>query len=163
MPTSAASYAPATSSPRSTHLSWSSRCEQAQQQLAQTRAALGLAKADLARWKSLAADSAVSREELDQKTAAYDAAVANSGAAEANVKRLTETQRFTKVDRAVQRRDHGAQRRYRLADLAEWRDERVDHGGRRAVVCGRGQPCSASRRPIPCACTSRFRRPTRWR
>jgi membrane fusion protein (multidrug efflux system) len=71
--------------------------EQAQQQLAQTRAALGLAKADLARWKSLAADSAVSREELDQKTAAYDAAVANSGAAEANLKRLTETQRFTKV------------------------------------------------------------------
>ena len=71
--------------------------EQAQQQLAQTRAALGLAKADLARWQSLAADSAVSREELDQKTAAYDAAVANSGAAEANVRRLTETQRFTKV------------------------------------------------------------------
>jgi RND family efflux transporter MFP subunit len=71
--------------------------EQAQQQLAQTHAALGLAKADLARWKSLAADSAVSREELDQKTAAYDAAVANSGAAEANLRRLTETQRFTKV------------------------------------------------------------------
>lgn len=71
--------------------------EQAQQQLAQTRAALGLAKADLARWQSLAADSAVSREELDQKTAAYDAAVANSGAAEANLRRLTETQRFTKV------------------------------------------------------------------
>jgi RND family efflux transporter MFP subunit len=71
--------------------------QQAQQQLAQTRAALGLAKADLTRWQSLAADSAVSREELDQKSAAYDAAVANSGAAEANVKRLTETQRFTKV------------------------------------------------------------------
>jgi RND family efflux transporter MFP subunit len=71
--------------------------QQAQQQLAQTRAALGLAKADLARWQSLAADSAVSREELDQKTAAYDAAVANSGAAEANLRRLTETQRFTKV------------------------------------------------------------------
>lgn len=71
--------------------------EQAQQQLAQTRAALGLAKADLARWKTLAADSAVSREELDQKTAAYDAAVANSGAAEANLRRLSETQRFTRV------------------------------------------------------------------
>lgn len=71
--------------------------QQAQQQLAQTRAALGLAKADLARWQSLAADSAVSREELDQKTAAYDAALANSGAAEANLRRLTETQRFTKV------------------------------------------------------------------
>lgn len=71
--------------------------QQAQQQLAQTRAALGLAKANLARWQSLAADSAVSREELDQKTAAYDAAVANSGAAEANLRRLIETQRFTKV------------------------------------------------------------------
>jgi len=71
--------------------------EQAQQQLAQTRASLGLAKADLARWKSLAADSAVSREELDQKSAAYDAALANSGAAEANVRRLTETRRFTRV------------------------------------------------------------------
>ena len=71
--------------------------EQAQQQLAQTRASLGLAKADLARWKSLAADSAVSREELDQKNAAYEAALANSGAAEANVRRLTETRRFTRV------------------------------------------------------------------
>jgi membrane fusion protein, multidrug efflux system len=71
--------------------------EQAQQQLAQTRASLGLAKADLARWKSLAADSAVSREELDQKNAAYDAALANSGAAEANVRRLTETRRFARV------------------------------------------------------------------
>lgn len=71
--------------------------QQAQSQLAQTKAALGLAKADLARWKALAADSAVSREELDQKTAAYEAAEANSGAAEANLRRLTETQRFTKV------------------------------------------------------------------
>ena len=71
--------------------------EQAQQQLAQTHASLGLAKADLARWKSLAADSAVSREELDQKNAAYEAALANTGAAEANVRRLTETRRFTHV------------------------------------------------------------------
>src|SRR5690349_10121937 len=71
--------------------------EQAQQLLAQTRASLGLAKADLARWKSLAADSAVSSQELDQKDAAYQAALANSGAAEANVRRLTETRRFTRV------------------------------------------------------------------
>jgi RND family efflux transporter MFP subunit len=71
--------------------------QQAQQQVAQTQAALGLAKADLTRWRSLAADSAVSREELDQKTAAYDAAVANNGAAQANVRRLTEMQRFTRV------------------------------------------------------------------
>lgn len=71
--------------------------EQATQQLAQTRAALGLAKADLDRWKELAADSAVSREEYDQKAAAYQQAVANTGAAEANLRRLTETQHFTQV------------------------------------------------------------------
>ncbi|MEO6878970.1 MAG: efflux RND transporter periplasmic adaptor subunit, partial [Gemmatimonadaceae bacterium] len=71
--------------------------QQAQHQVAQTHATLGLATADLARWRQLAADSAVSREELDQKTAAYDAAAANSGAAEANVRRLTEMQRFTRV------------------------------------------------------------------
>ena len=71
--------------------------QQATQQLAQTRAALGLAKADLARWKVLAADSAVSREEYDQKVAAHDAAAANSGAAEANLRRLTQTLQFTRV------------------------------------------------------------------
>jgi RND family efflux transporter MFP subunit len=71
--------------------------QQSQHQLAQAQAALGLAKADLARWRVLAADSAVSREELDQKTAAYDAAAANSAGAESNVRRLTEMQRFTHV------------------------------------------------------------------
>ncbi len=71
--------------------------QQAQAQLAQTHAALGLAKADLARWKALAADSAVSREEYDQKSAAYDAAVANSGAAEANVRRLMQMHQYTRV------------------------------------------------------------------
>jgi RND family efflux transporter MFP subunit len=71
--------------------------QQATHQVAQTHATLGLAKADLARWKELAADSAVSREEFDQKSAAYDVAVANAGAAEANLRRLTELQRFTRV------------------------------------------------------------------
>ncbi|HEY4130308.1 MAG TPA: efflux RND transporter periplasmic adaptor subunit [Gemmatimonadaceae bacterium] len=71
--------------------------QQAQAQLAQTHAALGLAKADLARWKSLAADSAVSREEYDQKSAAYDAAVANSNAADANVRRLGQMHAYTRV------------------------------------------------------------------
>ncbi|HTR78179.1 MAG TPA: biotin/lipoyl-binding protein, partial [Gemmatimonadaceae bacterium] len=62
--------------------------EQAQHQVAQTRAALGLARADLDRWKLLAADSAVTREEYDQKQAAFDAATANTGAADANLQRL---------------------------------------------------------------------------
>lgn len=71
--------------------------QQAQAQLAQTRAALGLAKADLERWKQLAGDSAVTGQELDQKRAAYDAAVANTGAAEANVRRLIQERQYTKV------------------------------------------------------------------
>lgn len=70
---------------------------QAEHQVAQARAATGLARTDLARWKLLASDSAVTRQELDQKQAAYDAAVANGGAAEANLQRLVETQNFAHV------------------------------------------------------------------
>ncbi len=71
--------------------------QQARAQLAQTRAALSLARADLERWKQLAGDSAVTSQELDQKRAAYDAAVANTSAAEANVRRLEQTRQYTRV------------------------------------------------------------------
>ncbi|MEO8620344.1 MAG: efflux RND transporter periplasmic adaptor subunit [bacterium] len=71
--------------------------EQAQAQLTQTRAALGLARADLERWKQLARDSAVTGQELDQKKAAFDAAEANTGAADANLRRLVQTRQFTRV------------------------------------------------------------------
>lgn len=71
--------------------------QQAQAQLAQTRAALGLARADLERWKQLARDSAVTGQELDQKSAAFDAATANTGASEANLRRLVQTRRYTRV------------------------------------------------------------------
>jgi multidrug efflux pump subunit AcrA (membrane-fusion protein) len=71
--------------------------QQAQSQLSQTRAALGLAKADLERWRSLARDSAVTGQELDQKRAAFDAATANTGAAEANLQRLVQTRQYTRV------------------------------------------------------------------
>ncbi len=70
---------------------------QAEHQLAQSKAQTGLAQTDLARWKTLAKDSAVTRQELDQKQAAYDAADANTGAASANYQRLVEMQNFTKV------------------------------------------------------------------
>ncbi len=70
---------------------------QADHQLAQSRAALGLAKTDLDRWRTMIADSAVTREEFDQKQSAYDAANANTGAAAANYQRLVEMQKFTKV------------------------------------------------------------------
>ena len=75
----------------------SQSAEQAQAQLRQTRAALGLAQADLERWKVLARDSAVTGQELDQKRAAFEAAQANTGAADANLRRLVQTREWTRV------------------------------------------------------------------
>jgi membrane fusion protein, multidrug efflux system len=71
--------------------------QQAQSQLEQTRAALGLARTDLERWRVLERDSAVTGQELDQKRAAYQAAVANTGAMEANLRRLAQTRQYTRV------------------------------------------------------------------
>lgn len=71
--------------------------QQANAQRAQVRAALGLARADLERWRSLALDSAVTGQELDQKNAAYAAAVANVEAADANVRRLVQAREYTRV------------------------------------------------------------------
>ena len=75
----------------------SQSAEQAQAQVRQTRAALGLAQADLERWRGLASDSAVTRQELDQKRAAFEAAQANTGASEANLRRLVQTREWTRV------------------------------------------------------------------
>ena len=75
----------------------SQSAEQAQAQLRQTRAALGLAQADLDRWRTLARDSAVTGQELDQKRAAFEAAQANTGAADANLRRLVQTREWTRV------------------------------------------------------------------
>jgi membrane fusion protein (multidrug efflux system) len=71
--------------------------QMARAQLQQTRASLGLAKADLDRWRALARDSAVTGQELDQKRAAYEAASANTAAAEANLRRLVQTRQYTQV------------------------------------------------------------------
>ena len=71
--------------------------QQARSQVQMTQAALQLAKADLARWTSLERDSAVTSQELDQKRAAYASAVANTAAAEANLRRLVDTRGFTRI------------------------------------------------------------------
>ena len=71
--------------------------QQARHQLAQMRAAFGLARADVDRWKQLVADSAVSRQEYDQKLAAYESAVADTGAAAANLQRLIDMEGYTHV------------------------------------------------------------------
>lgn len=75
----------------------SQQVEQAQSQSAQAKASLGLARADLDRWKQLAADSAVTRQELDQKQAAFESANANAGAADANLRRLVAMEGFTRL------------------------------------------------------------------
>ncbi|MEO7041322.1 MAG: efflux RND transporter periplasmic adaptor subunit [Gemmatimonadaceae bacterium] len=71
--------------------------QEAEAQLKQAGASLALAKNDLDRWKSLARDSAVSQQELDQKTAAYEASLATVNAQHANVQRMTSLQGFSRV------------------------------------------------------------------
>ena len=70
---------------------------QARGVVAQTRAALELAQANLARWRALAADSAVTAQELDQMQAAFDEAVANATSAAADLQRLLQLQAYERV------------------------------------------------------------------
>src|SRR3989442_66053 len=70
---------------------------QARGVLAQTQAAQQLAQANLARWRALAVDSAVTAQELDQMQAAFNEAVANSNSAEANLQRLVQLQLYERV------------------------------------------------------------------
>jgi RND family efflux transporter MFP subunit len=64
---------------------------------AQARAALQLAAAELARWRSLSAGGAVTADELDQKTAAFNMATATLNAAQADLARLIHLQAFERV------------------------------------------------------------------
>jgi membrane fusion protein, multidrug efflux system len=70
---------------------------QARGAAAQTRAARELAQANLARWRALAVDSAVTAQEVDQMQAAFDEAVANLNSAEANLQRLVQLQAYERV------------------------------------------------------------------
>jgi RND family efflux transporter MFP subunit len=71
--------------------------EQAQADLGQLRANINLAKQTLDRWLAMSKDSVVTAQEVDEKQAAYDAAVANLASGEANYQRLIELQRFEHV------------------------------------------------------------------
>ena len=71
--------------------------EQAKADLGQLRANLNLAKRTVDRWALLARDSVVTPQEVDEKQAAYDAAVANLTSGEANYKRLEQLQSFERV------------------------------------------------------------------
>jgi RND family efflux transporter MFP subunit len=63
----------------------------------QARAALQLAAAELARWRTLSAGGAVTADELDQKTAAFNMATATLNAAQADLQRLIHLQGFERV------------------------------------------------------------------
>jgi RND family efflux transporter MFP subunit len=70
---------------------------QARASLAQTHAAYGLARTSLDRWQAMVKDSAATRQELDERQAAFNAASANVAAAEASARRLQEMQSFGRV------------------------------------------------------------------
>jgi membrane fusion protein (multidrug efflux system) len=70
---------------------------QARAHVAQMQSALVLAQANLARWRLLAADSAVTEQELQQMQQTYDAASASVRAAEANLRALLLMQRYTRI------------------------------------------------------------------
>jgi RND family efflux transporter MFP subunit len=65
--------------------------------VAQSRAALQLAAAEYARWKALMAGGAVTADELDQKTAAFNMATATLNANEADLRRLLHLQDYERV------------------------------------------------------------------
>jgi multidrug efflux pump subunit AcrA (membrane-fusion protein) len=70
---------------------------QARAQAAQARSVLEYARADVLRWRVLYRDSVVTKQELDQKQATYDADLASYDAAQAGFTRLQELVHFDRV------------------------------------------------------------------
>jgi multidrug efflux pump subunit AcrA (membrane-fusion protein) len=70
---------------------------QARAQAAQARSVFEYAHADVRRWQVLYRDSVVTKQELDQKQATYDADLATYDAAQAGVTRLQELVNFDRV------------------------------------------------------------------
>ena len=70
---------------------------QAQAARQQSVSALNLAKVTADRWKGLLDQRAVSQQEYDERRSAYEQAVANLGAVDANIQRLKELMSFTRV------------------------------------------------------------------
>jgi RND family efflux transporter MFP subunit len=70
---------------------------QARASLEQAQANLELARVTLERWKTLGLQNAVAKQEIDQKTADFDARRADVNAAKANVERLEQLKGFETV------------------------------------------------------------------
>ncbi len=71
--------------------------DQAKANQTQVQATLELARATYQRWQELTKEDAATKQELDEKQAAYAAAQANARASQANVDRLTALKNFSRV------------------------------------------------------------------
>jgi RND family efflux transporter MFP subunit len=71
--------------------------EQAHAAVAQAQASLQLTRVELARWRSMAVDSAVTADELDQKASAFNVATATLNSAAANLRQLRQLQSYEQV------------------------------------------------------------------
>ncbi len=88
---------------------------QARAELDQSFANLGLAKISADRWTELLKSSSVSEQETAEKQADYTLKQANVAAAQANVRRLEETEKLQPRGRPVRWHHHCAQHRHRPA------------------------------------------------
>ncbi|MDF1505097.1 efflux RND transporter periplasmic adaptor subunit, partial [Roseisolibacter sp. H3M3-2] len=70
---------------------------QARANLAQTQATLGLARATVDRLRDLVGEGAITRQDFDERQAAFEVAQAGAAAARANVERLRALKRFGQV------------------------------------------------------------------
>lgn len=71
--------------------------DQARADLVRERTGLALAKRNFDRWQSLASENAVSKQELDERQAAFEDAKARVNSADANVRRLTSLKSFAQI------------------------------------------------------------------
>ncbi len=71
--------------------------DQAKANQTQVQATLELARATYQRWQELTKEDAATKQELDEKQAAFTAAQANARASQANVDRLTALKSFSRV------------------------------------------------------------------
>ena len=71
--------------------------DQGRADLVRERSDLSLARRNLDRWQSLAAENAVSKQEVDQRQADFDDATARVNSAEANVRRLASLKGFAQI------------------------------------------------------------------
>ena len=108
--------------------------QQARADLATAQANLNLAEITATRYKDLLKTDSVAQQDVDNATGNYDARRTAVESAQSNVKRLEDIAILRKSLRALRRRDHGAQHRYRPAD--RFRQQRR-HGPRTVSHCGR--------------------------